>query len=84
MINFLLCNLIVAETTIKIYNNGYALVQQEQNKEFSSIGKQTFKISNLPISAISSSINIHSSDISIISKQYFYKPISIKNFLVGV
>ena len=81
MINLILCNLIIAETTIKIYNNGYALVQEERNKKFSSIGKQTLKISDLPISAISSSINIHSSDISLISKQYFYKPISTKNLL---
>jgi len=81
MIYFLLCNLIIAETTIKIYNNGYALVQQEQKKKFSSIGKQTIKISNLPISAIPSSINILSDDISPILKQYFYEPISTKKLL---
>ena len=81
MINFLLCNLIIAETTVKIYNNGYALVKQERKKKFSSIGKQTFQISNLPISAIPSSINILSDDISPILKQYFYEPTSTKKLL---
>ena len=81
MINFLLFNFIFAEITIKIYNNGHALVQEQRSNNFSSIGNQTLTITNFPISVISSSINIISKDITPISKQYFYKPVSIKNLL---
>ncbi len=81
MINFLLFNLIFAEITIKIYNNGHALIQEQRSNNFSSIGNQTLTITNFPISVISSSINIISKDITPISKQYFYKPVSIKNLL---
>ena len=38
MISLLSSSVIIAETTIKIYNNGYALVQEERNKNFSTIG----------------------------------------------
>jgi hypothetical protein len=81
MINFLLCSLIIAQTTIKIYNDGYALVEEKKKKNFSKTGKQTFRISKLPISTIPSSINILSKDINLISKKYFYNPITIKNLL---
>ena len=49
-----------AQTTIKIYNQGRALVQEERQKKFSQEGKQKLIISKIPLAAESSSINISS------------------------
>ena len=70
-----------AETTIKIYNQGRALVQEERQKKFSRNEKQKFIISNLPRAAESSSINIFSDHMDIISKEYLYHPISNETLL---
>jgi len=65
-----------AQTTIKIYNQGHALVQEEQLKKFSHEGQQKLIISKIPHAAKSSSINISSDDMEVISKEYLYHPIS--------
>ena len=36
----LLCGLITAQTSIKIYNQGRAFIQEERQKTFSQTGKQ--------------------------------------------
>ena len=41
-----LCYTMTAQTSIKIYNQGRALVQEERKKKFSKIGKQTLLILN--------------------------------------
>ena len=56
----LLCNVMTAQMTIKIYNQGRALVQEEQKKKFSQTGKQNLLVPNLPHAAESSSINLFS------------------------
>ena len=77
----LLCYTITAQTSIKIYTQGRALVQEERKKKFSQMGKQTLLISNIPHAAESSSINLFSDDIQFISTEYIYHPISIKSLL---
>ena len=72
----MLCSLMTAQTTIKIYNQGRALVQEERQKNFSQERKQKLIISNIPHAAESSSINISSDDMEVISKEYLYLPIS--------
>ena len=61
-ITLLYCT-ITAQTSIKIYNQGRALIQEERKKKFSQTGKQTLLISNIPHAAESSSINLFSDDI---------------------
>ena len=63
ILNVLLCGVIIAQTSIKIYNQGLALVQEERQKKFSKIGKQILLVPKLPHSAQSSSINVFSDDI---------------------
>jgi len=70
-----------AQSTIKIYNQGRALVQEERQKKFSQEGKQKFIISNIPRAAESSSINIFSEHMVVISKEYLHHPISIASLL---
>ena len=72
----MLCSIMAAQTTIKIYNQGRALVQEERQKKFSQEGKQKLIISKIPHAAESSSINISSDDMKVISKEYLYLPIS--------
>ena len=79
-ITLLFC-VMTAQTTIKIYNQGRALVQEERKKKFSQIGKQTLLIPNIPHAAESSSINLFSDDIQFISKEYIYHPISVESLL---
>ena len=76
ILNAMLCSIMVAQTTIKIYNQGRALVQEERQKKFSQEGKQKLIISKIPHAAESSSINIFSDDMEVISKEYLYLPIS--------
>jgi len=77
----LLCGLITAQTSIKIYNQGRAFIQEERQKTFSQTGKQNLLVSGLPHAAEPSSINLFSDDIQIISKEYIYHPISIESLL---
>ena len=77
----LLCGVITAQISIKIYNQGRALVQEERQKSFSQTGKQNLQISMLPHAAEASSINIFSDDMQVISKEYIYQPISIESLL---
>ena len=70
-----------AQISIKIYNQGRALVQEERKKKFSQMGKQTLLILNIPHAAESSSINLYSDDIQFISKEYIYHPISVESLL---
>ena len=72
----MLCSIMAAQTTIKIYNQGRALVQEERQKKFSQEGTQKLIISKIPHAAESSSINISSDDMEVISKEYLYLPIS--------
>ena len=76
ILNAMLCSIMAAQTTIKIYNQGRALVQEERQKKFSQEGKQKLIISKIPHAAESSSINISSNDMEVISKEYLYLPIS--------
>ena len=76
ILNAMLCSTMAAQTTIKIYNQGRALVQEERQKKFSQKGKQKIIISKIPHAAESSSINISSDDMEVISKEYLYLPIS--------
>ena len=76
ILNAMLCSIMAAQTTIKIYNQGRALVQVERQKKFSQEGKQKLIISKIPHAAESSSINISSDDMEVISKEYLYLPIS--------
>ena len=73
----MLCSIMTAQTTIKIYNQGRALVQEEQQKKFSQEGKQKLIISNIHRAAKSSSINIFSDYFEVISKEYLHKAIYI-------
>ena len=75
------CSIMAAQTTIKIYNQGRALVQEERQKKFSQEGKQKLIISNIPRAAESSSINIFSDHFEVISKEYLHHPISIASLL---
>ena len=76
-----LCHALTAQISIKIYNQGRALVQEERKKKFSQLGKQTLLILNIPHAAESSSINLFSDDIQFISKEYIYHPISVESLL---
>ena len=76
ILNAMLCSIMAAQTTIKIYNQGRALVQEERQKKFPQEGKQKLIISKIPHAAESSSINISSDDMKVISKEYLYLPIS--------
>ena len=66
----LLCGVMTSQITIKIYNQGRALVQEERKKKFSQMGKQNLLVPNLPHTAESSSINLFSDDIQVMSKEY--------------
>ena len=81
ILNALLCSIMAAQTTIKIYNQGRALVKEERQKNFSQKGKQKLIISKIPHAAESSSINISSDDMEVLSKEYLYLPISDKYML---
>ena len=58
-ISLLYCAM-TAQTSIKIYTQEHALVQEERKKKFSHMGKQTMFIHNIPPAAESSSINLFS------------------------
>ena len=77
----MLCSIMAAQTTIKIYNQGRALVQEERQKKFSQEEKQKLIISTIPRAAESSSINIFSDHFEVISKEYLHHPISIASLL---
>ena len=81
ILNALLCSVITAQTTIKIYNQGRALVQEERKKTFFQIGKQNLLVPKIPHAAESYSINLFSDDIQFISKEYIYHPITIESLL---
>ena len=68
ILSVLLCGIISAQTNIKIYNQGRALVQEERQKKFTQTGKQNLLISRIPRAAEASSINIFCNDIEFISK----------------
>ena len=77
----LLFSTMTAQLTIKIYNQGRALVQEERKKKFPQLGKQNLLVINLPLAAEFSSINLFSTDIQFISNEYLYHPISIESLL---
>ena len=77
----LLCGVMTSQITIKIYNQGRALVKEERKKQFPQTGKQNLLVPNLPHAAESSSINLFSDDIQFISKEYIYHPISVESLL---
>ena len=77
----LLFSTMTAQLTIKIYNQGRALVQEERKRKFPHIGKQNLLVTNIPHGAEFSSINLFSTDIQFISKEYLYHPISIESLL---
>ena len=77
----ILCGVIIAQTSIKIYNQGWALVQEERQKKFSQTGEQTLLIPKLPPTIDPSSINLFSEEISFLSKEYIFHPVSIKSLL---
>ena len=81
ILNVLICSVITAQTSIKIYNQGRALVQEERQKKFSQTGKQNLLVLKLPNSTESSSINLFSNEMQFISKEYIYRPISIESLL---
>ena len=77
----ILCGVMTAQITIKIYTQGRALVQEERKKKFSQTGKQNLLVPNLPHAAESSSINLFSDDMQVMSKEYIYHPISVESLL---
>lgn len=81
LLYILICCVLTAQTTVKIYNQGRALVQEERIKKFSQKGKQSLLIQKIPPAADPSSINLFSDDIQFLSKEYLYHPISIESLL---
>ena len=81
LLYILICGVLAAQSTVKIYNQGRALVQEERIKKFSKKGKQSLFIQKIPHAADPSSINLFSDDIHFISKEYLYRPISIESLL---
>jgi len=81
ILNVLFCCVITAQTSLKIYNQGRALVQEERKKKFSQMGKQNLLVSNLPHAAEPASINLFSDNMQVISKEYIYHPISVESLL---
>ena len=77
----LICGVLTAQTTVKIYNQGRALVQEARINKFSQKGKQSLLIQKIPHAADPSSINLFSDDIQFLSKEYLYRPISIESLL---
>jgi len=66
----LICGVLTAQTTVKIYNQGRALVQEARINKFSQKGKQSLLIQKIPSAADPSSINLFSDDIQFLSKEY--------------
>ena len=81
LLYILLCGVLAAQTTVKIYNQGRALVQEERIKKFTQKGQQSLLIQKIPHAADPSSINLFSDDIQFLSKEYLYRPISIESLL---
>ena len=81
LLYILLCGVLAAQTTVKIYNQGRALVQEERTKKFTQRGKQSLLIQKIPHAADPSSVNLFSDDIQFLSKEYLYRPISIESLL---
>ena len=81
LLYILLCGVLTAQTMVKIYNQGRALVQEERVKKFSQKGKQSLLIQKIPHAADPSSVNLFSDDIQFLSKEYLYRPISIESLL---
>ena len=81
LLYILLCGVLTAQTTVKIYNQGRALVQEERTKKFTQRGKQSLLIQKIPSAADPSSVNLFSDDIQFLSKEYLYRPISIESLL---
>ena len=81
LLYILLCSVLTAQTTVKIYNQGRALVQEERVKKFSQKGKQSLLIQKIPHAADPSSVNLFSDDIQFLSKEYLYRAISIESLL---
>ena len=81
ILNFLLCSLMTSQTTITIYNQRCTLVQEQRKKKFSYTGKQNLLISKIQHATQSSSINIYSDDVQIISKENIYRPIYVESIL---
>ena len=81
LLYILICCVLTAQTTVKIYNQGRALVQEERVKKFSQKGKQSLLIQKIPHAADPSSVNLFSDDIQFLSKEYLYRAISIESLL---
>ena len=81
LLYILLCGVLTAQTMVKIYNQGRALVQEERTKKFTQRGKQSLLIQKIPHAADPSSVNLFSDNIQFISKEYLYRPISIESLL---
>ena len=52
-----LINIIVSQTSVKIYNQGWTFVQEERKHKFTKLGKQTLHIAKLSESIEPTSIN---------------------------
>tara|TARA_Y100001968_G_C19414766_1_gene748405 strand:- start:69 stop:1433 length:1365 start_codon:yes stop_codon:yes gene_type:complete len=77
----ILCHLIIAQSSIKIYNQGWALVKEDRNENLQKSGEQLLFIYDLPLNIDPASINVSSETINFLSKEYIYKPITINNLL---
>tara|TARA_B100001029_G_C15061011_1_gene458473 strand:+ start:1893 stop:3245 length:1353 start_codon:yes stop_codon:yes gene_type:complete len=80
-LKIILINVIIAQTSVKIYNQGWGLIQEERYKKFNKIEEQTLLITNLPKNIEPSSVILFSNEIEFISKQYIHNPISIRSML---
>ena len=81
IIYLLSINLISANVDMKIYNQGWALIQEERTENFTNIQKQNMTIDNLPIGIQPQSINLFSDQIDFLSKEFIFNPISLKSLL---
>ena len=73
--------LISANIDMKIYNQGWALIQEERIENFATIQKQNMTINNLPLGVQPQSINLFSDQIEFLSKEFIFNPISLKTLL---
>ena len=81
IINLFFYSFIFTQTNIQIYNHGYALIQEEQTKQFIKIGNNKLIINNFPKSTLPESIILLSNDMQIKTQEYINLSISINNLL---
>ena len=80
-VKILLCCIVNAQATIKIYNQGHALVQQKHIDKLAKTGSQKLLLQDLPLNIDPSSINLFSNNVEFLSIEYNYNPISTKSLL---